>query len=42
LNYDANKEYDESMEELMMELQAKSATLLKKFNEQSKKDKIKF
>jgi len=37
---DAKHDYKESMQEMLLELKIKTSKLMKKFKEQSKKDKV--
>ncbi len=38
---DSNQDYKETMQEVMLDLKIKTDKLMKKFKEQSKKDKVK-
>lgn len=37
---DSNSDYKETMQEMLLELKIKTSKLMKKFKEQSKKDKV--
>ena len=41
MNKDPNPDYKETMQEMLLELKIKTNELMKKFKEQSKKDRVK-